>query len=501
MTNYQQIKKIILDHQIHLTLCNKSTTMRSSIVLLSGFIITLNLWSQQVQHLDYKTYFNDNTMRVDYFHSGTATEEHFAVGRILNDASWSGSKTMLLDNLKLGLYFFEVLDQVSSKILYSRGFASIFGEWQTIAEAKKQWGTFHESVRFPWPLNPVILVLYKRNNLNEFDKIWETSIDPASRSTNPAVNSNDYKVYTILDNGVVNNKVDIVLLGDGYKREEMEKFREDAKRLSQALLAVEPFKSRKNDISIRAVETPSKVSGVNRPHPGIFKRTPLSVSYSSFDSERYALAYDNRTIRDAAASVPYDFMIILINEETYGGGGIYQLYATVAADNKFSDYIFVHEFGHHFAALADEYYTSSVSYEMGEISVEPWESNITALLDTETLKWKYLVEKETPLPTSWEKEKYDNFSYNIQKERKELRSKKVPESEVETLFERERKESIEILDHMEYSGKVGAFEGGGYMQFGIYRPYADCIMFTRNKQVFCPVCQEAISTVIDQYTK
>ncbi len=249
-----------------------------------------------------------------------------------------------------------------------------------------------------------------------------------------------------------------------------------------------------------AVETPSEISGVNRPHPGIFKRTPLSVSYSSFDSERYALAYDNRTIRDVAAQVPYDFMFILVNEETYGGGGIYNLYSTVAVDNKFSGYIFVHEFGHSFAALADEYYTSSVSYDMGEITVEPWESNITALLDKDNLKWKDLVDASTPLPTPWDKEKYDEFSYNIQKERKALRAKKVPEAEVEALFEREKSESASILDNMLYTGKVGAFEGGGYMQYGLYRPYADCIMFTRNKQQFCPVCQDAISKVINQYT-
>lgn len=459
-------------------------------------------WSfgQNVQYINYNDYFDNKTMRVDYFHSGNATEEHFSVDRILNDGVWSGSKKKLIDDLKSGLYFFEVVDENSGKILYSRGFASIFGEWQTIPEASEKWGTFHESVRFPWPLKPVNLKLFKRNVENQFDLVWETRIDPQSRIVNPALHNTGLNIHNIIESGAPNEKVDIVLLGDGYTADEMKKFREDAKRLTNELFAVEPFKSRKSDFNVMAVETPSEVSGVNRPHPGIFKRTPLSVRYSSFDSERYALAYDNRTIRDVAATVPYEFMFILINEETYGGGGIYRLYATVAVDNKFSGYIFVHEFGHHFAALADEYYTSSVSYEMGEINVEPWEPNITALLDPENLKWKQLVEDNTPLPTPWEKEKYDNFSYDIQKERKALRAKKVPEAEVEALFKRERKESSAILDNMEYSGKVGAFEGGGYKQYGLYRPYSDCIMFTRNKQEFCPVCQDAISRVIDQYT-
>jgi hypothetical protein len=350
-------------------------------------------------------------------------------------------------------------------------------------------------------LKPVKLIISKRDPVNRFAKIWETEIDPASHIVNPAENLKKYNVFSVLENGPATNKVDVVILGDGYTADQMKKYHDDAARLTKSLFDVEPFKSHKKDFNVRAVETPSEVSGVNKPHPGVFKRTPLSVSYGAFDSERYALAFDNRTIRDVAATVPYDFMFILINEQTYGGGGIYQLYSTVAVDNKFSDYIFVHEFGHHFAALADEYYTSDVSYQPSEIKVEPWEPNITALLDKDNLKWKNLIDKSTPIPTPWDKEKHDNFSFEIQKQRKELRANKVPESEMEALFEREKKELIIILDNMQYSGKVGAFEGGGYMQYGLYRPYADCIMFTRNKQQFCPVCRNAISKVIEQYTK
>ena len=474
--------------------------MKNPTILI--FVFILFFYKVQSQdNVPFKAFFEDKTMRVDYFHTGTATEEHFAVDRILNDGIWSGSKTVLLDELNRGLYYFEVADSESGELLYSRGFSSIFGEWQTIPEATEQWGTFHESIRFPWPLKPVKVIMKKRDANNKFTQIWDFDINPASRSVNPAELTPVYKTFDYMINGPAEEKVDIVILGDGYSEQEMEKFYNDVERLAGELFEVEPFKSRRLDFNVRAVQTPSEVSGVNRPHPGVFKRTPLSVSYSSFDSERYALAYDNRMIRDVASTVPYEFMYILINEQTYGGGGIYRLYCTVAADNKFSDYIFVHEFGHHFAGLADEYYTSDVSYQPEEITVEPYEPNITALLDKDNLKWKELVESGTPLPTPWQKEKYDEFSYNIQKERKALRAEKVPEVEVEALFERERKESSAILDNMKYTGKVGAFEGGGYLQYGLYRPYADCIMFTRNKQKFCPVCQKAISDVIDQYTK
>jgi hypothetical protein len=479
----------------------KQLNMKRVFAFFSLFFFTW-LASAQPAPKAYDAFFSDQTMRVDYFHTGTAAEEHFMVDRILNDGQWAGSKTILLDDLNRGLYFYEVTDAQSGQQIYSRGFASIFGEWQTIGEAKESWGTFHESVRFPWPKMPVVLTIIKRNDKNEFTNLWSTTIDPASRKVNPAEYSSPYLSWNYIDNGNPNQKVDIVILGDGYAKNEMEKFRSDVERLTDELFKVEPYKSRRNDFNVWAVETPAAESGVNKPHPGVFKRTPLSMSYSAFDSERYALAYDNRTIRDVAASVPYDYMFILINEKTYGGGGIFNLYSTVAVDNKFSDYVFVHEFGHSFAALADEYYTSDVSYETPpEITMEPWEPNVTALLDKENLKWGDLVETGTPIPTPWDKLEFDEFSYEIQTERRALRAAKVPESEVEELFLREKKELMDMIDDMEYKNTVGAFEGGNYMQYGIYRSSIDCIMFTRNQQVFCPACQKAISEVIDQYSR
>ncbi len=445
-------------------------------------------------------FFKDKTMRVDYFHSGTSAEEHFALDRILSDGEWAGSVNHLIDEVNFGLYQFDVFDLATGELIYNRGFASVFGEWQTIPEAQKKWGTFHESLRFPWPLNSVMLVMKKRNAENEFVKIWETEIDPSSRAVTPADLVSEYKSNDILISGPAKEKVDIVILADGYKADEMDKFRKDAERLTAELFAVEPFKSRKSDFNIRTVETPSANSGVNKPHPGVFARTPLSVHYSSFDSERYALSYDNRTIRDVASTVPYDFMYLLINEKTYGGGGIYQLYASVAVDNLFSDYIFVHEFGHHFAALADEYYSSSVSYQMPEIEVEPWEANITALIDGK-LKWQDMVKEGTPIPTPWDKEKFDNHAIEIQKERDRLRAAKAPESVLEELFLKQRKEETKMISEMENTGTIGAFEGASYYQYGMYRSSTDCIMYTRNSNNFCPVCQKAISDVIDQYVK
>jgi hypothetical protein len=445
-------------------------------------------------------YFIDKTMRFDYFHTGMAKEELFAPDRIVSDGPWPGSRNILIDQLKLGLYLFEIADKESNVLMYSRGFANIFGEWQTTPEAELGYGTFHESLRFPWPKKAVNVILKKRDTANIFQVIWNTSIDPAARNVNPADIVHSEKIDVIYNNGPASAKLDIVILGDGYAASEMGKFEKDAKRMADVLLNHEPFLNRKADINIRAVETPSAVSGIAKPHPGVFKRTALSAHYGSFDSERYVLSYDNQTIRDFASAVPYDCMVILVNERTYGGGGIYNLYTTVSVDNKFGEYIMVHEFGHHLGALADEYYTSSVSYEAPKITVEPWEVNITALLDKNNLKWKDLVEAGTPIPTPWNKEPFDKAGYKIQKERDSLRAAKVPEEIMEALFMRQKKQEDEFFAAEKYRDKVGAFEGAGYVAKGMYRPQIDCIMYTRHMQ-FCKVCSRGLENVIDMYAK
>jgi len=476
--------------------------MKSSVIMvLVVFLLFPFISFGQKQNKDvFGNHFLEKTMRLDFFHNGNAREEHFSVDQVVNDGPWAGSKTVLADHLNLGPYFFEIHDKITGELLYSRGFASIFGEWQSTPEAEFQWGTYHESIRFPWPQKPVRIEIKKRDAENEFQIIWFTETDPDSKLVNPAPLAKTHQVDVIYENGPANLKVDILILGDGYTKAEMEKFRKDAKRLSDVLLSKEPFKSRAKDINIRAVETPSEVSGVCKPHPGVFKRTPLSVHYGSFDSERYVLTYDNRSIRDVASEAPYDFMVIIVNEQTYGGGGIYNLYTTVSADNKFAGYIMVHEMGHHMGALADEYYTSAVSYEIPEVKVEPWEPNVTALFDANKLKWKNLVEPGTPLPTPWNKDAFDAYGYQVQKERDSLRAAKVPETVMEALFMRQMKHEDEILMTEKYKDKIGAFEGANYSAKGQYRSQLDCIMYTRH-MVFCRVCRQSLEAVMDQYTK
>src|SRR5262249_22921165 len=200
-------------------------------------------------------------------------------------------------------------------------------------------------------------------------------------------------------------------------------------------------------------------------------------------------------MRDVASSAPYDFLEILVNEKTYGGGGIFNDQATACVDSAFAEYVFVHEFGHHFAALADEYYTSPVAYLPSTVRTEPWEPNVTALLDPAHLKWKDLVERGTPLPTPWLKEEYEEHSREYGKRRAKIRAENRPEDEMEALFRENREFEIRLFAREKYRDKVGAFEGANYEAKGYYRPQVDCIMFTRSP-AFCAVCRKAIERII-----
>jgi len=446
----------------------------------------------------------ERTMRVDYHHTGgPKSGEIVALDRVVNDGAWPGSRTQLVDATNLGRYHFEVRDGQSGAVIYSRGFASVFGEWETTPDAKTAHRTFHESLRFPWPSQPVAVVLKKRQADNSFSEIWTTTLDPASRFVNAARPSRtDAGVWTVFENGPPATKVDVVVIGEGYTREQRAKFHADVARLIEALFAEEPFKSRRKDFNVRAIDLPSAESGVNRPNAGVFRRTPVSAEYNIFDSERYVLTLDNRALRDVAAMAPYEFVEILVNEQTYGGGGIFNDHATSSVDSEFSDYVFVHEFGHHFAALADEYYTSDVAYETGAApKIEPWEPNVTALLDPASLKWRDLVPPGTPLPTPWEKEAFERHSRSIQERRREIRKRNAPEAEMNALFREQQAYETKLLGGMKFSRVIGAFEGANYEARGLYRPEGDCIMFTRNRVGFCRVCQRGIRRIIDLYSR
>jgi hypothetical protein len=406
----------------------------------------------------FERYFTAKTMRIDLCHTGTAQSETYSLDEVREEPYWAGNPRNLIDTLNLGTEILRVFDLETNEMIYSRGFCSLFDEWKTTDEAIAGFPrTFSESIIIPFPKGRVQVRIDARDRMNVFRPVYGLVVDPSDYHVNTEHRDAAFRVRELIDSGPPANKVDIVVLGDGYNANEMHKLRADADRLIGVLFGVEPFKSRKRDFNVRLVETISAESFVDEPRERRYRDNLLGLSFNAFDIPRYMLTFDNKAVRDAAGNAPYDIVIIIANAKRYGGGGIYNLYSDASVDNEFSGYVFTHEFGHAFAGLGDEYYSSEVAYnDLYPKGMEPWEPNITALLDTTRIKWRDLITPGTPIPTP--------------------------------------------ADSL-HAGVVGAFEGAGYSAKGLYRPCLDCIMFSKKLGPFCPVCRRAIERVIDSYTK
>ncbi len=302
------------------------------------------------------------TLRVDIQHSGDGKIERYALDRVVVEPlPWPGNPDQLLDPTNRGSQKFEVADAATGKLLYSRGYATVFGEWRTTDEAQATQRSFQESLRFPMPTAPVRITVYGRDAANAFVASWSMTVDPDALDIERVARPAPATPIAIRYNGDSAHKVDLLLIGDGYTAAEMPKFEQRARALAERLFSVSPFKERTSDFNVWALAVPTPESGVSRPSTGIHHASSTGARYDIFGSERYILTLDNRAFRELAQYAPYDVVEIMVNGETYGGGGIFGQFSTVAADNDWRDYVFVHEFGHHFAALADEYYTSPVS--------------------------------------------------------------------------------------------------------------------------------------------
>ena len=400
-------------------------------------------------------YFTESSLRVDYCLTGNNTVTSFSLKELIHEPYWSGSKTNLIDTLEFGNYIVKVFEAGTDKLLFSKGYQNLYGEWQTTDEAKQVTKTFEESVIVPFPKVKIDIALFR--------KTWEGELVEGMRLT---VNPDDYfirnydnlnlPVYAAwIGNRDITKAVDIVILPEGYTQAEMGKFIKDCDFFVKSLFNYEPYDRYRESFNVRGVMVPSEESGCTMPGDKIYKNTAMRFSFWTFDSERYCMSTDNRDIRDLAGQVPYDQIYILVNTEKYGGGGIYNFYCSSASSNNKSSDVIIHEFGHGFAGLADEYYYAGASEHMYNIALEPWEPNITSLVDFSN-KWGDMIREGTPVPTP-----------------------------------REPK----------YEQTIGVFEGGGYEPKGMYSPYMDCLMKTFNGHEFCPVCQRAIERMILYYSK
>jgi len=368
---------------------------------------------------------------------------------------WGGSKTNLIDEFNYGNYKFEVYDALTNELLYSRGYSSLFREWQATEGAKESCKAFPESVVFPYPKSAVNVSFYSRNKDFSWEKKFILQIDPETRN----IRKNEvpkYKKTKVHYAGPANYKLDIVIIAEGYTAGEMDKFLKDCDRFKGYILNSSPYNQNKFKINIWAVQSISEESGTDLPGKDIFKNTAVHTNFYTFDSERYLTTEDMTSVRNIASLVPYDQIFILVNHEKYGGGGIYNFYSLGTSDNASADFLFQHEFGHAFTGLGDEYYTSDVAVEdFYPLNVEPWEPNLTTMVDFDS-KWKSMIKPETPVPTPVEEK---------------------------------------------FNTTIGAYEGGGYVDKGVYRPFLDCTMKSVKYDAFCPVCRDAIQRMIDFYAE
>lgn len=418
---------------------------KPTFVLFLFLIYCSSFFAQQ-----YSDYFTEKACRIDFHFCGNSLQTAVFLDKIKQEPFWGGRRAHLSSDLNLGDFRFRVLDSISGKQIYIDGFSALFHEWQATAEAAITSKSFEQTIRFPFPENTVKLIIEKRLDLNHWQELFTYKLSPTDKliqQTKPQT----VPVKIITKTVSPDKAIDIAVIAEGYTAKEQEKFYKDAQRLSENILSHEPFTKYKKRINIYAIAAPSEDSGISMPQDDDWKNTAVGSHFFTFYEPRYLTTPNSFKLHDLAALVPYDAIYVLANTSTYGGGGIYNFYALTAADNSLATQVTVHEFGHSFAGLADEYfYDKDVLDATYDIKKEPWEPNITSLVQFES-KWKSQLPEQTKIPT--------------------------PIS-------------------VENKSKIGVFEGGGYLIKGMYRPYFDCRMRTNKAPEFCPVCQQAVERMI-----
>jgi hypothetical protein len=404
--------------------------------------------------ISFDQYFIPKTLRIDYTMAGDYKGEIVYMEKMKQEPFWGGPLRGLIDPFDAGTYRYTVYDSATGVQIFTKGFCNLFQEWQGTPEAKKIRKSFQQCATMPFPKNTILFEIDKRNYEDgKFASIFQLYINP-----------NDYFIYRdapvsfpvvkIRESGDPAGKVDIAFIAEGYTSLETTKFLDDARRIGDYFLSESPYNEFADNFNLYAVEAPSPESGVDIPGTGAYVNTNVHSTFYTFDMDRYLTCSETWAVYDIAANVPYDAIFILVNSKRYGGGGFYNHMGEGTVDNALSNIVACHEFGHSFAGLADEYYTSEVTYsDFYNLKVEPWEPNITTNVNFDS-KWKKMILPSTPVPTP-----------------------------------RDPK----------FQDQVGMFEGGGYSAKGIYSPMMDCRMKSNEAPGFCPVCKNRIRKVIQFY--
>ena len=399
-------------------------------------------------------YFEDKTLRIDYIFSGNSSSQAISLDQLNQSPRWYGKRNNLSEVPVEGNGAIIVREHSKENIIYKNSFSTLFQEWQTTDEAKTTIKAFENVFLVPMPKDTVDITVELRNNRREVVASMTHVLNPKDILIRH-IGEHKTPYETMLQAADTTRCINIAFVAEGYTREEMPIYIEDVKKSIDALFSHEPFKSRKEVFNIIAVEPASEESGTSVPRKGIWKRTALGSHFDTFYTERYLTTLHLKRLHDVLAGLPYEHIIVLVNTEVYGGGGILNSYNLSAAHHAKTLPVVVHEFGHSFAGLADEYAYDNEPIPMYPADIEPWEPNITTLKDFHG-KWEQMISKKTPVPTPADKK---------------------------------------------YADAVGVYEGAGYSLNGVYRPMQDCRMRTNENPTFCPVCQKAINNLIDFYVK
>lgn len=425
--------------------------MKYILLIFSVFICALSVNAQE-----FDEYFIDKTLRVDYVFSGDDKSQSIALGQLNQLPLWAGRRHNLPQVLWGGNGQIKMTDVKSGKCIYADAFSTLFQEWQTTDEAKTVRKSFENSYLLPYPKDKVVIEVSLRNKHGEYVSAIKHTVDPADILIKKAGLEHIPAYTAIHQGGTIDKCVNVAIIAEGYTAAEMKKFREHAATACQAILAHSPFNKMKEKFNFYAVETVSDNSGVSVPRENKWQKTVFGSHFDTFYSDRYLTTTNVKDIHNAIAGIPYAHIIILANTDVYGGGGIFNAYTLTTTGHPNFKPVVVHEFGHSFAGLADEYYYENDTFsDTYPLTVEPWEPNITTLTDFFS-KWRDMLQTDTPIPT-------------------------------------------DIKSAGQY--KVGVYEGAGYSSKGIYRPAVDCRMKTNTCKDFCPVCQRAIERLVKFYTE
>lgn len=474
--------------------------------MLMTAVVALFSFTQNMQAQRFEEYFDDATLRLDYIFAGNHQEQHIYLQELKKQDRWAGRKSRLAEKFLNGNGQLTVKDHATQRVIYVWTFSTLFQEWLQYDEAKNVDRAFQAAYNIPFPKYPIditvtltdnhqkvtaqmthmvnpkdILIRKVGDNGIPFHYVWKpayaqskTYAQPNNEPRNGKGRNFKATPYDPFQDVDFTNCVDLAILAEGYTEAQMGKFYHDCERAVDALFAREPFKSLKNRFNVVAVAAPSKEAGPSVPHLNEWHTSPAGSRYDTFYTDRYLMTQDMHRIYDLLSGVPFEHIMVLVNSDTYGGGGIFNQVTLSTSDHPTFKEVFVHEFGHSYAGLADEYAYDDMDTEWYPADTEPWEPNITTLKNFDT-KWADLMPKKQPIPTPLDP--------------------KVPD------FKKIDKNDAKAMEALNRSTQiVGVFEGAGYQSKGCYRPAQECRMKINEVEDFCPVCTRAIIRITDYYT-